>query len=210
MKTYRLKEDTVLYPKGTIAEWEDNVQMYCIHDTGIDQLERWQIEGNSLWEEVNGNLRRQQETIEKPTCKQCSGKGYYQYSTIGTPHMTYCNLCSGDVGEDEKEEPTRWRAEEGESYWYLDEFNVVESRIHTPHYFDMSMSRYGAGNMFPSRRQAEFYKIRLESLLYTAGASEVFEDVCEDGTYIFHVDFPEEYHEAWSINLYDPNLFQDE
>lgn len=29
----------------------------------------------------------------RPNCPKCHGTGTYQYSTIGTPHFTVCDLC---------------------------------------------------------------------------------------------------------------------
>lgn len=54
MKKYRLREDTALYPKGTIAEWCVNSHSYHIYDTdkmdSYMELMPWQIEENKNWE----------------------------------------------------------------------------------------------------------------------------------------------------------------
>lgn len=49
------------------------------------------------------------ETNSKGQCKKCGGKGYYQYSTEGTPHSKFCEFCC-----DHKGDP--WKHDNGKFY----------------------------------------------------------------------------------------------
>lgn len=36
---------------------------------------------------------------KNPNCPQCHGRGWYTYTTSGTPHMCPCNLCCEHEGK---------------------------------------------------------------------------------------------------------------
>lgn len=80
MKKYRLTADTVLYPKGIILQFNESLGEYQIH---FEESERvyskitfspWQIEGNSLWEEVKEET---EETEERGRCRLNKGDTYW-------------------------------------------------------------------------------------------------------------------------------------
>lgn len=64
MKKYRLKKDTVFYPKGTVIKLSDedyyNLEKYKYYVMENDKtvtFSPWQIENNSLWEEITEDQR---------------------------------------------------------------------------------------------------------------------------------------------------------
>ena len=58
-----------------------------------------------------------------------------------------------------KERPKRWRAEEGETYWYVDAFGVIHDV--TEYYNKVDNYLYNTGNYFQTRKQAEEYQKKL-------------------------------------------------
>lgn len=72
MKKYRLKQDTALYPKGTIAERHDEDLYYVLRRNNGQELKRrilnnttaildlWQVEENEVWEEITEDQREEE------------------------------------------------------------------------------------------------------------------------------------------------------
>lgn len=58
-----------------------------------------------------------------------------------------------------QEEPIRWRAEEDETYWYVDAFGVIHDV--TEYYNKVDNYLYNTGNYFQTRKQAEEYQKKL-------------------------------------------------
>lgn len=66
-----------------------------------------------------------------------------------------------DFGFEPKDQPKRWRAEEGKIYWCIDSVGTIwhESDNFTPG----DNYRYAIGNYHPTREAAEAYKAKLLS-----------------------------------------------
>jgi len=204
MKTYRLKEDSVLYPKGTEARWvarygEEIYYLYppnCIWSVG--KIEAWQIEGNEAWEEE----KKEEEYTDKDYP--------YLFTMVGEKGEPKKEAKSWEDVTGEQEKPTRWRAKEREEYWTCNDgfIEVVEYGRD----LGDDLNKYAIGNMFPSQKQARLYRLRLQSMLEmgimnTRGGR--FDGDKLDGQ-LLAIDLPQKYCEAWETDLYDPNLFKDE
>lgn len=107
-------------------------------------------------------------------------------------------------------EQKRWRAQKEELYWYLDEFISVTA---TEDWDDgTDQLQWEVGNYFPSRRQCELYKLRLESMLEMNRMAVTHSFDKKEAQIAFHSteEWHMKYWESWETDLYDPTLFTDE
>ena len=98
-------------------------------------------------------------------------------------------------------EPQRWRTGQHSGYfYYLTKYGDIRRVF--DYYCEGEDELWKIGNYFPSNKQAELYKLRLESMLEMEGIE------VRSGT--IEAYMPQKYRLAWETDLYDPNLFKDE
>lgn len=155
---------------------------------------------------IDDRFQKISDKDSKYTIMDTTSNGWYVLMYDGQPDMEDFVLWTEDeideMLEPITEEPTRWRAEEGQEYFYIDSEGFVRPTVES--FFSSDDKRFAFGNYFKTgeeaRKAAEWLKAFTTLRDDTKGFEPDWKNEKQKKWCAFYNRFPSELHIEWYID----------